>query len=473
MNQQILSLYHRLPGGARSAVATMRGWYLNRWRYNAATSQQMVEALERDRWTADTWKSWREARLGYVLHRAATQVPYYRAQWAARRAKGDKASWEQIENWPLLEKDEVRANPKAFVADDCNTRTMFREQTSGTTGKSLEVWRSRNTVSTLYAIAEARTRGWDNIPDDARWARLGGQLVVPVRQRKPPFWVWNGAGKQLYLSSYHLAPDLIPHYLDALAKYKIVYLAGYPSSLHALAHGILRSGRRDLQMAAIYTNAEPVLPEQRLLISEAFQCPVRETYGMTEAVAAASECDHGRLHQWPEIGHIEVLADGELVCTSLLNPDMPLVRYRVGDRGRPASGAPPCPCGRSLPAMGPVDGRTNDLLLTPDGRQVFWLNPVFYGLSLRQSQIVQEQIDLLRVRVAPAEEFTPSIEQTIVDRLRERMGQVRIIVDKVDEVPRSANGKLRAVICNLSAAERLAILERGAASTVSTAAMLS
>ena len=29
---------------------------------------------------------------------------------------------------------------------------------------------------------------------------------------------------------------------------------------------------------------------------------------------------------------------GELVCTSLLNSDMPLIRYRVGDRGRVISG---------------------------------------------------------------------------------------------------------------------------------------
>ncbi|HXM37560.1 MAG TPA: hypothetical protein VN908_02750 [Gemmatimonadales bacterium] len=459
MSSQLLTLYHRLPGSARSAVATMRGWYLNRWRYGAETSQLTVEALERDRWSAAAWDAWRAERLGYILHRAATLVPYYREHWQTRRARGDRASWELLENWPLLEKDAVRANPRAFLADDCNPRRLFREQTSGTTGKSLEVWRSRPTVAALYAIAEARTRGWDRIPDDARWARLGGQLVVPVRQRRPPFWVWNAAGNQLYLSSYHLAPDLIPHYLDALKRYRIVYLAGYPSSLQALAHEIVRLGRRDLQMAAVYTNAEPLLPGQREIISAAFQCPVRETYGMTETVAAASECNAGRLHQWPEIGHIEVVPDGELVCTGLLNPDMPLIRYRVGDRGHASPQAGPCACGRELPIMGPVEGRTNDLLITPDGRQIFWLNPVFYGLPVRQSQIAQEALDSLRVCVAPAEGFTTATERTIIDRVRERMGEVRVIVDRVDVVPRTSNGKLRAVICNLSPEVRSAALE--------------
>jgi phenylacetate-CoA ligase len=274
--------------------------------------------------------------------------------------------------------------------------------------------------------------------------------------------------RQLYLSSFHLAPDLMPHYLDALVRYRVVFIAAYPSSVHALAQEVLRLGRRDLQMAAVYTNAEPVLPEQRKTISAAFQCPVRETYGMAETVAGASECASGRLHQWPEFGYVEVQPDGELVCTGLLNPDMPLVRYRVGDRGRPASTVGPCGCGRELPAMGAIDGRTNDLLVTPDGRQVFWLNPVFYGLPVRQSQIAQEELDLLRVRVAPAEGFTTDTEQTIMDRLRERMGDVRVLVEHVDEIPRTSNGKLRAVVCNLSPEERAAALEGARAASVAS-----
>jgi phenylacetate-CoA ligase len=466
VNPKLLALYHRLPHRARSAAATLRGWYLNRWRYNKDTVHLKKEALERDGWSAEQWERWRAERIAYVLHRAATRVPYYRDLWQARRARGDRASWEILENWPLLEKDAVRANPRAFLADDCDPKRMFHEQTSGTTGKPLDIWRTKLTVSTLQAIADVRTCGWDGIPDDARWARLGGQLVIPMRQRKPPFWVWNAAMRQLYLSSFHLAPDLIPSYLDALKKYRIVYIAGYPSSVMALAQEVIRLKRTDLQMAAVYTNAEPVLPEHREMIGAAFQCPVRETYGMAETVAGASECPAGRLHQWPEFGHVELLHDGELVCTGLLNPDMPLIRYRVGDRGHPPESEGRCECGRELPMLGKIDGRTNDLLVTPDGRQVFWLNPVFYGLPIRQSQIAQEKLDFLRVRVAPAEGFSESTERTILDRLRERMGDVQVVIDRVDEVPRTSNGKLRAVVCLLTPAERSAALADARGATV-------
>ena len=458
MTSRLLKFYHRLPSRMRSAAATVRGWYLNRWRYGEGSEELAQEARERDHWTASQWETWRQERVAYILHRAATRVPYYRDHWQERRRKGDRASWEILENWPLLEKNTVRLNPQAFLADDCEPRRMFKEQTSGTTGTPLKIWRSRATLSTLHAIVDARTRGWDALPDKARWARLGGQLVTPVKRRRPPFWVWNAAMHQLYLSAYHLAPDLIPHYLDALVRYRIVYLAGYPSAIQALAHEAVRLGRRDLQMAVVHTNAEPVLPEQRAIIAEAFQCPTRESYGMAESVAAGSECPAGRLHQWPEFGHVEIQPDGEFVCTGLLNPDMPLIRYRVGDRGQPALDTSPCACGRSLPAMGPIEGRISDVLLTPDGRQAVRMGAVFFDLPVRQSQIVQEQLSVVRVRVAPDDTFTKRHERIIAERVRDRMGPVQVIIERVTEVPRTSSGKLQAIVSLLSPSQRSAAL---------------
>src|SRR5690606_40769215 len=70
-----------------------------------------------------------------------------------------------------------------LVADDCNIRRMFHEQTSGTTGKPLDIWRMRGTVEGLYALAAARAEEWYGLPATARFARLGGQLVTPVRQQ--------------------------------------------------------------------------------------------------------------------------------------------------------------------------------------------------------------------------------------------------------------------------------------------------
>jgi phenylacetate-CoA ligase len=163
---------------------------------------------------------------------------------------------------------------------------------------------------------------------------------------------------------------------------------------------------------------------------------------------------------WPEVGWIEVLRDdddspapavesGRLVCTGLLNADMPLIRYSVGDRMRTASANDRCLCGRSLPLISGIEGRTNDMLITRDGRYVYWLNPVFYGLPVREAQIIQETIELIRVRFVPAPDFTAMTEQTILDRLRERMGDVDVMMEPVTEVPRGNNGKFQAVVCKL------------------------
>jgi Coenzyme F390 synthetase len=286
-----------------------------------------------------------------------------------------------------------------------------------------------------------------------------------VQQSEPPFWVWNASLHQLYLSAYHLAPRHAASYFDALRRYNVRYVVGYPSAVHALAHEALAQKLRIPRLEFVLTNAEPVLEQQRREIEEAFGCPVRETYGMAEIVAGASECEHGRMHLWPELGELEVLDEnrpthmdgaGELVCTGLLNADMPLIRYRVGDRGAIASSDVACSCGRSLPILSGVDGRVDDVLYTADGRTVGRLDPIFKSrLPIREAQIVQEALDVIRVYYVPTDGFSGADGQSLVDRIEERMGPVKVLLEEVDSIPRTANGKFRAVVCNLSAEERV------------------
>jgi phenylacetate-CoA ligase len=464
-----LKIYHRLPASARTLAATVRGFQLRQWRYGPETEELVAEALEREQWPAKRLVAWQEERLAVLLHRAATQVPYYRNQWALRRRNGDRASWQYLENWPILEKEPLRKNPAGFVADDCDARRMFHDHTSGTSGKSLDLWFRRETVRAWYALSEARWRRWYGVSMLDRWGILGGQLISPAEQKRPPFWVWNAAFKQLYFSSYHLSPDFIPSYLDAISRYKLTYLLGYTSSLYALAMTALRLKRRDLRLKVVITNAEPVFDYQREAISEAFQCPVRETYGMAETVAAASECEAGKLHLWPEAGWVEVVSNkipekygavGDLVCTGLLNIDMPLIRYRVGDRAAISDPALPCSCGRKLPQLSSLEGRIDEVVYTSDGRRIGRLDPVFKArLPVREAQIIQERLDLVRVRYAPDPEFNDDAARSIIERLRARMGDVEVALEPVSEIPRGASGKFRAVICNLPP-EQIAELNR-------------
>ena len=457
MVRVIQKLYAALPPGGRTLAATARGLWLRRTRYGPETDRLVEEALARERWDPALWEEWRQRRLPMVLQVAATQVPHYRGLLLQRPAL--RSSFPRLENWPILEKEELRTNPTAFLADGANRRRMVRDHTSGTTGKSLDLWFSRPTVRQWYALFEARCRRWYGVSRHDRWGILGGQLVTPVQQHEPPFWVWNAPMNQLYLSSYHLAPDLIPYYVEAIRHHRLTYLLGYTSALCSIAQGILEHchGRPEFQLKVVITNAEPLYAHQRETIARAFGCPVRETYGMAETVAAASECEAGRLHLWPEAGIVEVLDQdskgvppgqaGDLVATGLLNADMPLIRYRVGDRITLAPREERCSCGRLLPLVKRIEGRSDDVLYTRDGRQVGRLDPVFKAsLAVREAQIIQESLDCIRVFYVAAPGFTAADASSIRSQIRQRIGDVEVLLEPVASIPRERNGKFRSVV---------------------------
>lgn len=475
MNRNALSAFYRLPYPLRCAAATIHGLALKTWRYSRETDRLVDEALERDEWGPRRWLDWQQERLAYVLNHAARSVPYYRRHWASRRRAGDRRSWDYVEHWPLLEKSELRQNPRGFLSDSAANLPRCLEQTSGTTGTPLKLWRTRRALVAQYALYDARRLRWHGLSRHASWANAGGQLVAPAARQTAPFWVWNAALRQLYISSYHLSPLLARQALDALRTYSVRHLFGYTSSLEALASAALDQcidpSKMFPDLRLVTTNAEPIDWVQRAKIQNAFGVPVRETYGMVELVAAASECPHGGLHTWPEMGWSETLPDplesnipgraGELIATSLLDLDMPLVRYRTGDRVV-QSGAPhSCPCGRRLPLLSAIEGRRDDVLWTLDGRSVGRLDPVFKAdLPIRQAQIVQESLSRFRVRCVPDQGFGPRARRDISDRLKDRLGPVEVIVETVSMIPRGPNGKVRAVESKLSSEEQFELQSR-------------
>jgi phenylacetate-CoA ligase len=455
-------LYGVLPNRAKSIAASARGFQLQRWRYGPETDGLVEEALERESWSGERWKSFQEERVAVLLERAARSVPFYRRRWSERRQKGDRSPVDRLENWPVLSKAEVREGPEAFIADDVGRRRLHQEQTSGTTGKPLRLWHGRKTSREWFALFEARVRCWNGIERSDRWAMFGGQLVVPVSRRRAPFWVWNAGMKQLYMSSYHLSPGVIEAYVEAMRRYAVTYMLGYASSMTTVGWAVLERALPVLPLRVAISNAEPLSDQQRKTISSAFACPVRDTYGMAEMTCGASECASGSLHLWPEAGVLEVLGDdaddrvpagrpGRLVSTGLLNADMPLVRYDLGDRGTLANTEVGCGCGRLLPCLETIEGRSDDMLVTPEGRLVGRLDPVFKGdLPIREAQIVQEALDQVRVRVVPAAGFGPSHVRQLRRRIQERLGgSVEVTIESVEEIPRGPGGKFRAVVSRI------------------------
>ena len=448
-------LYRSLPHPARSLAASARGLYLKHWRYGARTEEEVEKALDRDTWTAGRWKQWLDERLARILARAASSVPYYRSYWRRMRPAGKGPSPEILENWPILRKEAVRENPLAFLAEDRDAGRMFRNRTVGTTGRPLSIYATRDTLMRHYALFEARVRRWHGVSRSDPWAMLGGQLVVARSRKRPPFWVHSKPLNQLYFSSYHLSSSSAPAYALALRRHAPSHLVTFPSSGAVLAAQCLEAGIA-LPKLAVFCGSEMLLDSQREVLSRAFGSSARNTYGMVEMAAAASECAEGSLHVWPEEGLVEVLQDdsdaaagagksGRLIATGLVNEDMPLIRYDTGDRAMFSESS--CRCGRCLPVLERVEGRSRDLVVTRDGRRIWWWNPVFYGLPVAQGQIFQESLDLIRARVVTWGPFGEQETRQLVYRIRLRLGVAsQVSVEIVPELPRTAGGRVRSVV---------------------------
>jgi phenylacetate-CoA ligase len=148
---------------------------------------------------------------------------------------------------------------------------------------------------------------------------------------------------------------------------------------------------------------------------------------------------------------------GEIVCTSLFNYAMPLIRYGVGDVGR-ASEEITCPCGIEFPLMKVVEGRKDSIVHLPKLRA---LSPLAIGDCItmfkhvdliRQYRVIQKRIDYMRFLIEKKESSVTEneLEAELLAHLRKTLNipeaDVMIEVEFVDEIPVDDTGKLRKVI---------------------------
>lgn len=452
-----LWLYHHLPPVAWSVAASLRAWQLSGRRFGSIFAEAVPQIVRRTGAPAAELRAYQAERLAMLLTEAAASIPAYRGL-PVPTAPGD--ALETLARWPLLDLGRLRANPADYCHPMRARGAVIRLFTSGTTGTPKQIVRDAEAEQLNYAYSEARWKLTAGVDRNDRWAMIGGQLVVPAARRRPPFWVRAWPLHQLYLSSYHLAPEHAEAYMRALAGWRPAYLLGYASSLDQLAAFSESTGIR-LRPRAVISNAEPLYAHVRERLARVFGCAVRDTYGSTEGALQAFECAQGRLHVSTDFGVFEILTPegapappgvpGRVVVTGLTNRAMPLVRYEIGDTATWAA-PDPCPCGSSFPVLAAVEGRTDDLLLLPDGRRIGRLDPVFKGgLPIREAQIVQRRDGSIDVRIATEERagiaWTEAHERQLLRELRARLGDsIAIRFERVERVERSANGKFKAVV---------------------------
>ncbi len=457
-------LYYSVPVALQNALVSAYALARARKRYGGRYAHLVREARTALTLREDEVRSYQLRQLRTMLTHAQALVPFYRRLFG--EVGFDVDAFERLEDLyrlPVLTKEAVRANAAALRAD--GTRPFWTNETSGSTGTPLTVALSAEAYQLTMALLVLHEEDHGIVPADRR-ATFAGRLVQPVDDDRPPFWRFNWAERQMLCSAYHLSDRNLPAYLDALAAFAPREIIGYPSAIATVASFCLSSGRRPrLPLKAVVTNSESLLDWQRDAIERAFEIPVFDYYGTAEAVVFAGQCTEGRYHPHPMMGVAEVVDDrghpaapgeaGRLVCTTLCNEAMPLIRYEVGDLVVVAEG--PCRCGRPGSTWSTVVGRVDDVVVTPEGHRVGRLDHVFKGVSaVREAQIVQTSSDRLAIRIVPDAGYSEAVAALIVRNTRERVGStMRVDLEQVDQIPRTSRGKFKAVIVERSSPARM------------------
>ena len=450
--------YSRLPIWAQHGAVSLYGVYWYWYRFGPGYANYVEEYRDRSRWSEDDWKSWQKHHLRDLLRTAAKQVPYYHRTWNAEQKNAAQAG--RIEELPLLGKEPLRENPRDFLRKDLHPLSTKTCYTSGSTGTPIaSIWLTHEMRRAL-AVREARSARWAGVSFRQPRATFAGRLSEPDPNSKGPFYRFNLIERQVYFSPFHLRPDTAEQYVHALRKHRTRWMTGYAVSYYLLAQFMLEQKIKPPEtLKAVITTSEKLTPEMRAVMQEAYGCRIFEEYSTVENVLFASECEQGRLHASPDVGLIEILRPdgtpcepgevGEVVATCLMRTYQPLIRYRVGDAA--CWDDQPCPCGRGMPVIKVVTGRIEDVVIGPDGRRLVRFHGIFVKQPhVREGQIVQEAIDLIRVKVVPVDGFGPDDEQDIIDRVQQRVGpEVRVVVETVAAIPRTKSGKFQAVVSKL------------------------
>jgi len=197
------------------------------------------------------------------------------------------------------------------------------------------------------------------------------------------------------------------------------------------------------------------------VIEKVFRTRVWDAYSQDETCASISEYECGCYHIDHVYGYVELIdiestgnrRVAEIVCTGLLNNAWPLIRYRVGDRVEYEI-VDCCPkCGRIGPIIHEIRGRTGDVLVTPSGRFYPHISLIVNRLhGVRQVQLVQKAVDKIIIRFVPSEEFLDlEDEKKMLDSFSKAVGEpISWSLEKVNEIPRTAGGKFRSIISEIS-----------------------
>jgi phenylacetate-CoA ligase len=429
------------------------------------TTVAVRQRMERSQWWPEArLEALQLERLGRLLARAHNQVPYYRALFSGIGfdPRRDLQSLADLRRLPLLDKAAIRAAGEGMKAADAVGLARFN--TGGSSGEPLIFYIGKERVSHDVAAKWRATRWWNvdiGDPEIVVWGspiELGAQdNVRAVRDRML---------RTVLLPAFAMSEAKLDGFLAQIRTLRPRMLFGYPSALsHIARHAKARGVRmNDLGIRVAFVTSERLYDEQRAQISETFGCPVANGYGGRDAGFIAHQCPQGGMHLTAEDIIVEILdpagqpvprgQSGEIVVTHLATGDFPFIRYRTGDVGVLDTAS--CSCGRGLPLLKEIQGRSTDFLVAQDGTVMHGLALVYILRDLpevKAFKITQETLELTKVQVVAAAPLSDRAKAAIVRGFKARLGaNVAVELEQVAAIAPEKSGKFRYVVSKVDPA---------------------
>lgn len=406
-------------------------------------------------WPAERLAALQAEALRAILRHAAANTAHYGDLVRAAGLDPARLEAKDLARLPLLTKLDL-VERSARLQAPMRPGTTSWKTTGGSTGVAVRLRKDRLATAAEQA-ASWRSYAWYGIRPGDRQARFWGTPQTPKARLR--FGAIDVILNRDRFSAFAFRREDLGRYYARVAATRPAWVYGYVSMLVELARYCLEEGLALARagVRAVVTTSEVLSPGDRRLLAEAFGAPVYDEYGCGEVGAVLYECARGAKHLMAENLFVELLPDptpeepcaARLVVTDLHNRATPLLRYDLGDRVVPA---PPCACGRGLPAFARVFGRAYDVVETSDGTRYhgeFFLYVLEEardrGLAVRQAQFVQTAPDALELRVVPGAAGGGAGAWMARELETRTAGRLRVGTREVDSIEREPSGKIRLI----------------------------
>ena len=414
--------------------------------------------LERSQWLpAEQIQERQNQNLQSFIQYIYSHVPYYRATMDTLGiAVDDIREPSHLQALPFLTKPTVREHTDALKSD--LRPELKRFNTGGSTGEPLIFYLGKERISHDVAAKWRATRWWNVDIGDRELVVWGSPVELGAQDKIRE--LRDGLLRSRLMPAFEMSEQNLDRFTAEIRSFKPAMLFGYPSSLALIAEHAESRGRRmdDLGIRVVFVTSERLYDEQKATIEGVFGCPAANGYGGRDAGFIAHQCPAGGMHISAEHIVVEIVAAdgtvlprgeaGEVVITHLATGEFPFVRYRTGDVAVVDDAQ--CTCGRGLPLLKEIQGRTTDFIVASDGTIMHGL-ALIYVLrdipGIDAFKIIQESTKFTRVLVVSRNGISDQTGATIEAGLKQRLGEdVTIAIEYVDDIPREQSGKFRYIV---------------------------